>query len=330
MSASERPTNSAGDPHLLGRGSVKPRTPALLLPAPWGAARGLLPSELERAGVAGLVVGAVELALRPGLDTIAALGGLSRLVGGLPTVGEPGVGAVLGEGGLPPARIVGVGDALRYRNGLDGATGELTPEWSVATQQQLGVTVVVAPALPERLVVNGREQRLPSALAEQWLRRGAAAGARAALALIPPGSPAFQRRLLETAVREQFSGVAVIGAIDRTGWPREWSWLAVGLQTVRDLDAAAALGYDAVVPLFPTALARAGKAIVADEVVSVADFPEAAAPLDPVCDCPACRFALGYLAHLVSAKELLGETLLLLHNVRAVARRLGCLDPGGE
>lgn len=309
----------------------EPRGAALVAPAPWGAVRGLLPEELRQAGVAGLLIGSLELTLRPGREVVATLGGVGRLAGGLLTVGEPGIAAVLGEGGLPPARLLSVGEALRYRNGLDGAQAELTPEGAIAVQRQLGVSLVVAPTLPERILVNGRERSIPLSLAEDWLRRGAAAGRDGRLlALIPSGSPSFQRRLLDVAVAERFDGVAVVGALERNEWPSEWTWLSLGLRTVRELDLAVALGGDLVVPTFPAALARRGQALVGDGVCVVADHPEEPRALDPTCACPACRVALGYLAHLVRANEILGELLLLLHNLAVVSRRAAGLSRSTE
>ena len=48
-----------------------------------------------------------------------------------------------------------------------------------------------------------------------------------------------------------------------------------------------------------------------------------ARPLDPECDCYACRnFSRAYLRHLFQAGETLGMTLLSLHNVRYYARMM--------
>jgi queuine tRNA-ribosyltransferase len=298
-------------------------TTEVLAPAPWGAVRGLLPAEVRAVGVAGLLVGTVELALRPGLEVVAALGGAEHLSGGLPVIGEAGIGALLGEGGMPPASLTRVGEAIHYRNPIDGATGEFTPEWSLAAQSRLGVSVAIAPTLPERLVVNERERTIALTLAEEWLRRGAAArGAERVLALIPAGSPAFQRRLLEVAATLGYDGVAVAGLAARAGWPAGWTWLALGVASVEAMRTAVELGYSFVAPSFAVALARRGKALLGRGVLSVAEYPEEVGPLDAACDCPACRLSLGYLAHLVRANETLGETLLLLHTLRTL-KRLG-------
>ena len=44
-------------------------------------------------------------------------------------------------------------------------------------------------------------------------------------------------------------------------------------------------------------------------------------PLDPECDCYCCRnFTRAYLRHLIKAGEILGGTLLSLHNIRFSVR----------
>ena len=54
-----------------------------------------------------------------------------------------------------------------------------------------------------------------------------------------------------------------------------------------------------------------------------ARYRDAARPLDPDCDCPACaRYSRAYLRHLLRAGEALGARLLSLHNLRFYLRLL--------
>ena len=47
-----------------------------------------------------------------------------------------------------------------------------------------------------------------------------------------------------------------------------------------------------------------------------AKFQEDFGPLDPKCDCYACRsFSRAYIRHLVTMGEILGATLLSIHNI---------------
>jgi queuine tRNA-ribosyltransferase len=55
-------------------------------------------------------------------------------------------------------------------------------------------------------------------------------------------------------------------------------------------------------------------------------------PIDPACDCPACRHSRGYLRHLFTAREMLGPILLSAHNVtyyqRLMAEARGAIEAG--
>jgi queuine tRNA-ribosyltransferase len=70
--------------------------------------------------------------------------------------------------------------------------------------------------------------------------------------------------------------------------------------------------------VLPTRNARNGQAFTIDGPVTLkqARYARDGAPLDPECDCYACRgFSRAYLRHLFMASELLSHRLLTLHNV---------------
>ena len=81
--------------------------------------------------------------------------------------------------------------------------------------------------------------------------------------------------------------------------------------------------------VFPTRVARNGMAMVSPQtsargrlVMKNAEFTEDFAPLEPNCDCYACRnkFTRAYIRHLVRADEIFGLRLLALHNLRYLQR----------
>jgi queuine tRNA-ribosyltransferase len=60
-----------------------------------------------------------------------------------------------------------------------------------------------------------------------------------------------------------------------------------------------------------TALTRDGRLVVKN-----ATYARDERPLDPECDCPACRrHSRAYIRHLLQAGEILGLTLTTLHNL---------------
>jgi queuine tRNA-ribosyltransferase len=85
-----------------------------------------------------------------------------------------------------------------------------------------------------------------------------------------------------------------------------------------DLVQAVRRGVDLFDCVAPTRMGRNGTAFTSEGRVNVrnADLRRDARPLDPACSCSTCsRFSRGYLRHLFVSDEVLGLSLLSLHNV---------------
>ncbi|MFC7334028.1 tRNA guanosine(34) transglycosylase Tgt [Rhodocista pekingensis] len=101
----------------------------------------------------------------------------------------------------------------------------------------------------------------------------------------------------------------------------------LGIGGIVDIFAGVALGIDTFDCVSPTRIARHGWALmpgVPGERLNLrnARFREDANPIDPACDCHACRrFSRGYIHHLLKAGEMLALQLVSLHNI-AVMNRL--------
>lgn len=93
----------------------------------------------------------------------------------------------------------------------------------------------------------------------------------------------------------------------------------MGVGTPRDLVNAVAAGIDQFDCVLPTRNGRKGYAFTSVGVLRLrnARHRVSSEPLDPACDCYACRrFCRGYLRHLFMNDEVLGATLVSLHNIR--------------
>ncbi len=93
----------------------------------------------------------------------------------------------------------------------------------------------------------------------------------------------------------------------------------MGVGTPLDLVNAVAAGIDQFDCVLPTRNGRKGYAFTSAGVLRVKNARHrlSRAPLDEACDCYACRhFSCGYLRHLLLAEEVLGSTLVSLHNLR--------------
>ena len=149
-------------------------TPAFMAVATQASVKALTPDDLERAGLQLLIANTYHLALRPGSDKIAKLGGLHAFMNWQhPLMTDSGgfqvfsLGAAIRDGvgkiadifpdeTPPPQSKTGEGrgggtplckiddDGVTFRSHLDGALMRLDPERSLQIQHQLGADFVVA------------------------------------------------------------------------------------------------------------------------------------------------------------------------------------------
>jgi len=105
--------------------------------------------------------------------------------------------------------------------------------------------------------------------------------------------------------------------------PRGKPRYLMGVGRPEDIREGVALGVDLFDCVLPTRCGRNGLAFTSRGRVKMRILGRRAdaRPLDPECDCCACRdFSRAYLGHLFQAGETLGMTLLSLHNVRYYQR----------
>src|SRR5262249_26103279 len=97
----------------------------------------------------------------------------------------------------------------------------------------------------------------------------------------------------------------------------------MGVGTPLDLLRAVAAGVDMFDCVLPTRNARKGTVLTSRGrlVVKNAAYAKDPRPLDPGCDCYACRrFSRAYIRHVFAAGEILGMRLASLHSVAFLVR----------
>jgi queuine tRNA-ribosyltransferase len=93
---------------------------------------------------------------------------------------------------------------------------------------------------------------------------------------------------------------------------------AMGLGTPPQMLEMIGRGVDLFDCVLPTRLARNGTAFTAAGTLNLknAEFAMQKEPIEPNCECPACReFSRAYVRHLIKAEEILGLRLITLHNL---------------
>ena len=103
----------------------------------------------------------------------------------------------------------------------------------------------------------------------------------------------------------------------------------MGIGTLREMAIAVANGVDMFDCVIPTRLGRHGSALVDGETWNLRNsrFKDDYRPLDSSCSCEACTdgYTRAYIHHLIRNKELLGLTLLSLHNLAHLIRFTGAM-----
>ena len=327
----------------LPHGAV--HTPCFMPVGTQGTVRALAPLDLEAVGAEILLANTYHLHVRPGEDTVAALGGLHRFMAWpKPLLTDSGGFQIFS---LEAFRRVD-DDGVEFRSHVDGAVRRLTPERAVEIQWALGADVTMA--LDH--VVSGTAGRgeVEAALQRtgRWLAR-----ARQRLAELAVGAPERQTLwpVLQGGTYADLRQAAVHATLDAGAWtgiavgglavgepnhvmyavlegleaslPRGVPRYLMGVGFPEDLLHALARGMDLFDCVAPTRNGRNGSAYTPDGPLNIrnAAHRQDPGPLDPTCDCETCRcYSRGYLRHLFVAEELLGLRLLSLHNVRFVVR----------
>ncbi len=298
----------------------------------------LTPAHLREIDVQMLLCNAYHLGLRPGAELVAQMGGLHRFMGwDRPILTDSGGFQVFSMAAL---RRVSEG-GVTFKSHLDGREIFLTPERTIQIENQLGPDVAMVldecTAFPtERAVAAAAMERTLG-----WAARCKAAHRRDDQALfgIIQGAtyPELRRECADRLVPLEFSGYAIGGLSVGEGpelmqeiigctisrLPVNKPRYLMGVGRPEDIVEGIAQGLDLFDCVLPTRCGRNGLAFTSLGRVKMRNVVKRAdeKPLDPVCDCYTCRsFSRAYLRHLFSAGEVLGMTLLSLHNLRFYMR----------
>src|SRR5579871_6029701 len=98
------------------------------------------PDELQQVGAQIILANTYHLSLRPGAETVAALGGIHRFMGWQgPILTDSGGFQVFSLGHLRTLDDEGV----TFRSHIDGSTHRFTPESVQALEEQIGADIVM-------------------------------------------------------------------------------------------------------------------------------------------------------------------------------------------
>lgn len=304
-----------------------------------GTVKGLVVDMLESAGSQMILGNTYHLALRPGAELIAELGGLHRFTGWHRPI-------LTDSGGF---QVFSLADSVtiseksaKFRSHIDGTLMELSPERCIEIQELLGSDIAM---VLDHVVALPNEPRVIREACERsvrWAERSKTAGTRddqAQFAIVQGGLDAELRTwCAEKLVALDFPGYAVGGlsvgetpdemyrVLDVTCpvLPTDRPRYLMGVGRPIDILEAVRRGVDLFDCVMPTRNGRNALAYCDEGTLRLRNLQHRndLRPLDPGCPCPACRHSRAYLRHLFVAKEMLGPVLLSVHNLTYYHRLL--------
>ena len=321
------------------RGAVE--TPAFMPVGTYGSVKAMTPDGLRATGAQIILGNTFHLFLRPGLEVIAAHGGLHGLA--------RWEGPILTDSGgfqvFSLAHRRKISEAgVKFASPVDGSPVFLSPEESMRIQRVLDSDVVMifdecTPYAVDGVVTSVKRARASMELSLRWAARSRAAhdalGNDAALFGIVQGHvyPELRSRSAAGLIEIGFDGYAVGGLAvgepeaERNAMlehtcpqlPADRPRYLMGVGRPQDIVEAVARGIDMFDCVMPTRNARNGHYFTRFGTVRIrnAKYEKDLRPIDPECSCYACAggFSRAYLRHLDRCNEMLGPMLATIHNL---------------
>ena len=309
-------------------------TPIFMPVGTQATVKGLTPEMVRDAGAQIILGNTYHLALRPGDELIRDLGGLHKFMNW--------TGPILTDSGgfqvFSLATQVQITDhGAKFRSHIDGSPLELTPERAVEIQENLGSDIAMVldecPSLAETTPAKVREAVERTI---RWAARCKCHHTRADQAQFAIVQGGLDVELRAECARElvamDFPGYALGGfsvgespdamhaalpacaALLPATKPR----YLMGVGRPEDLLVGVAAGIDMFDCVMPTRNGRNALAFTNEGPIRLrnAKHRRDSAPIESGCRCYCCaNYSRAYLHHLFAADEMLGPTLLSLHNI---------------
>ncbi len=315
----------------LAHGTIE--TPAFMPVGTYGTVKAMSPLELKEIGAEIVLGNTFHLWLRPGMEVIAAHGGLHRFMGwDGPILTDSGGFQVFSLGALRKITEEGV----TFQSPVNGDKCFLSPEESMRIQRVLNADIVMVfdecTPYPADAAVAADSMRLSL----RWAARSKLAhegNANALFGIVQGGMHEYLRdESLAELQNIGFDGFAIGGL--SVGEPKE-DMLRIlrhtapqlpadkprylmGVGTPEDLVDAVEQGVDMFDCVMPTRNARNGMLFTRYGNIKIknAQYRLDTRPQDEQCACYTCRhFSRAYLHHLHRINEILGARLNTIHNL---------------
>ena len=315
----------------LAHGAVE--TPVFMPVGTYGTVKAMSPDELKTLGAQIVLGNTFHLWLRPGLDVIAAHGGLHRFMGwNGPILTDSGGFQVFSLGAMRKISEEGA----RFQSPINGDKLMLTPEESMRIQRVLNSDIVMIFDECTPYPADHQQAADSMRLSLRWAERSKKeheGNPNALFGIVQGGMfEDLRDESLAGLANLEFDGYAIGGlsvgepkedmrrilAHTAPRLPSDKPRYLMGVGTPEDIVEAVCAGIDMFDCVMPTRNARNGWLFTRNGDIKLrnARYRDDTRPLDPTCDCHTCRnFSRSYLHHLQKVNEILGARLNTLHNL---------------
>ena len=311
------------------------QTPVFMPVGTQATVKSMTPEELKEVNAQIILSNTYHLFLRPGHELVKEAGGLHNFMHwDRPILTDSGGFQVFSLGKLRKITEEGV----EFQSHLDGSKKFLSPEKAMEVENALGSEIMMAfdECCPYPSTYEYTKKSMERTT--RWAKRCKEAHKRpedqGLFGIIQGGFyEDLRKKSAEDLIELDFPGYAIGGIsvgepkekfIDILQYtaplmPKDKPRYLMGVGTPDYLIEAAIAGIDMCDCVLPTRIARHGTALTSHGklVVRNATYEHDFTPLDPECDCYACKnYTRAYIRHLIKANEILGIRLLSIHNIK--------------
>lgn len=308
-------------------------TPTYMPVGTQATVKGVTPQGLKDANSQIILANTYHLYMRPGDDLVKKAGGLHKFMAwDRPILTDSGGFQVFSLAKLNKIKD----DGVYFNSHVDGSKHFICPEKAIDIENNLGADIIMAFDQCSEYGADYAKSREAMERTLKWLDRCYNHHKNPEQALFPIVQGNMYKDLRATSLKETIPyakyGIAIGGL--SVGEPKEIMYdvmdsmlpnypvnvprYLMGVGSPDCLVEGVRRGIDMFDCVLATRIARNGTALTSQGKIVVRNgaYKEDFTPLDPECDCYACRnYSKAYLRHMINVGEMMGGMMISLHNI---------------
>ena len=308
-------------------------TPVYMPVGTQATVKGVMPRDLKEANAQIILANTYHLYMRPGDELVRDAGGLHKFMAwDRPILTDSGGFQVFSLAKLNKIKDEGV----YFNSHIDGSLHFINPKKAIEIENNLGADIIMAFDQCSEYGVDKKQAEVAMKRTLKWLDECYNYHKNDNQALFPIVQGNMFKDLRETSLKETIPyakhGIAIGGL--SVGEPKEIMYdvldflqdkyptniprYLMGVGSPDCLIEWVKRGVDMFDCVLATRIARNGTAMTSKGKIVVRNgkYKNDFTPLDPNCDCYACRnYTKAYLRHLINVGEMMGGMMLSLHNI---------------